>query len=391
MHPSSYTSIIRALFLFSALATFSSCHAATPTQPFAQVTALHYRDPIEKPYSIPPPTASPTFSPSPSITPSPTAPIIGASPGPVLFGPIEVHFQPIEVQSPKGELHVTATGIPEKITLASEVKSVPFDLHWPRDPIHFNAVPIEMKWPQEPLKITVDIEGSGSEKHANAVRSCDCKHPPEDARPRTVAANEWQKRIDELNKKIDSDLAAAMKQLEEQRQANKISQEAFEEEKKKLEQELEAKKRETPETLRKREIASERRWIFGVILLAGLLGGLATHALEYLRITRPFKKDLKTVREGARQNAKALAAAQSAIATAQSEKNWEILKEVEEKIAANKEEQKELWERIRSERRTWWTRYDELGPVLFLAVVAAFMVPGALLFHSSNKTSGCLR
>jgi uncharacterized phage infection (PIP) family protein YhgE len=49
-----------------------------------------------------------------------------------------VHVQPIEVQPSKGDLHVTASGIPEKITLAPELQSVSLDLRWPKDPLNIN-------------------------------------------------------------------------------------------------------------------------------------------------------------------------------------------------------------------------------------------------------------
>ena len=270
-------------------------------------------------------------------------------------------IEPIELQAPKEPIRVEAQIKPTEVK-PFEIK--PVEVRFPKEPVQFGAVPIEMKWPQEPLKVSVDIK-PGGEKQEKSVRGCDCKHPPEDTRPKTVDANEWQKRIDELNKKIDADLAAAMKKLEERYNPNKTSREAFKEEKKKVEQEFEAKRKEAPETLRKSEIASERLCIFGVIFFAGLLGGLATHTLEYLRTTKPFKKDLKILRADDRQNRKAKAAAD--------------VKDLEEKIRANNQKEEDLRERIRSERRTWWTLY-ELVPVLFLGVVAAFMVPGALLF-----------
>ena len=248
----------------------------------------------------------------------------------------------------------------------------PVEIRFPKEPVQFNAIPVEMKWPQEPLKVSVDIK-AGGEKQESSMRSCDCTHPPEDARPKTVDSNEWQKRTDELEKKIDADLAAALKELEEQRKANKISQEAFEEEKKKLAKESEVRRKGVPETLRKDEISDERWRILELVFAAGIIGGLAIHTLEYLRTTKPFKKDLKTLRADDRKNRKARYAAPW------SQSNEQLVKELDQKIRANEQEQEDLREHIRSERRTWWTRY-ELGPVLFLGVVAAFMVPGALLF-----------
>src|SRR5204862_668888 len=148
---------------------------------------------------------------------------------------------------------------------------------------------------------------------------------------------------------------AKTKELEERLTNN---QEALEKEKKKLEQEFEAKRNEAPETLRRMEIESGRRWILGIIFLAGLLGGLAIHMLEYLQTVKPFKKDWKRARQ--------LREARDA---PESEKNWELLKELEQQIPPDKKDQEKLLERIRWERRTWWTRYDELGSVLFLGIV----------------------
>lgn len=350
--------IPRALLLIGLMTTVASCGAAPRNQDSPQVTTP--RGAPKSVQSSPVPTAASTNTPTPSISPSSTSTPNGAS-APFITGSIELRV-------PKEPVRVEAQIKPTEVK-PFEIK--PMEVRFAKEPIQFSAVPIEMKWPQEPLKVSVDINGGG-EKQTKAVRSCNCNRPPEDVRPKTVDVNEWQKRIDELNRKIDADLAAAMKELEERRNANRISQEAFEEEKEKLEQELEAKRKEAPEKLRKREMASERRSTFGIILLAGLLGGLATHMLDYLRTTKPFKEDLKRLRAGNRQNSKAKDAAES-------EKDSELLKELEEKIHTNKQEQEDLRERIRSERRTWWTRY-ELGPVLFLGVVAAFMVPGALLF-----------
>ena len=56
-----------------------------------------------------------------------------------MFGPIDVHVQPLQVQPLKEDLHVTATGIPEKITFDWEAKSVPLELHWPKDPLNISV------------------------------------------------------------------------------------------------------------------------------------------------------------------------------------------------------------------------------------------------------------
>ena len=171
MYPSSHMSSLRTLLLICALATVSSCHAASPEKPSPQVAGP--REPIHESHPTPVPTATPTLTPAPPVSPTVTPTTSGA--GPLAVGPIEVRVQPIEVQSQKGDLHVVTSGIPDKITLGWEVKSVPLDLHWPKEDLHvavggipqplkiecdIKPVPLNVHWPEESAKITLAVDNS---------------------------------------------------------------------------------------------------------------------------------------------------------------------------------------------------------------------------------------
>ncbi len=216
-------SILRALFLLGALATVSSCHAAPPENQAPQIPVLH--ETAGKVRPTPRPTAAPTFTPfssTPTPAPSPTTPAVGTSPGPLIVGPIEVHLQPVQLQ-PVKDLHVTASGIPEKITLAWEVKSVPFDLHWPKDP----------------LNISIDLKnGSAASKDSECQKIIDTF---------SQLDREYKEHLSDLNKKLadaeqkeknlrqESDNLKGV--LDERRKAEQKILDEAQQQKKKLEEE----------------------------------------------------------------------------------------------------------------------------------------------------------
>jgi hypothetical protein len=291
VHPSSHTSILHALLLFSVLATFSSCHAATPTKPPAHIIAPRERDPTETPHSVPTPTASPTFGSNPSITPSPTPTLIGASPGPVLFGPIEIHVQPIEVQPPNGELHVTASGVPERITLVSEVKTIPFDVRWPKDP----------------LNISIDLKnGSAASKDSEfqkvidtlSQRNREYKEQLSDLNKKLADAEQEKRKrrqqIDNLNRVLDERKKVEQKILEEAQQKRKKLEEEhargmpepeYHKRLKDIDEETAKKMTHVAEDATEAMLKNARRVILN-LLAFGALGGLASLLVEGINNAR---------------------------------------------------------------------------------------------------------
>ena len=211
-------SILRALFLLGAFATVSSCHAAPPENQAPQIPVPH--ETAGKVRPTPRPTAEPTFTPfssTPTPAPSPTTPAVGTSPGPLIVGPIEVHLQPVQLQ-PVKDLHVTASGIPEKITLASEVKAIPFDVSWPKDP----------------LNISIDLKnGSAASKESEFQKVIDTfsqlnreyKEQLSDLNKKLADAEQKEKKlwqeIDNLKRVLDERKKAEQKILDEAQQERK--------------------------------------------------------------------------------------------------------------------------------------------------------------------------
>jgi hypothetical protein len=97
---------------------------------------------------------------------------------------VQAEIKPVQVQLPKEDVHVTASGIPEKITFASELKAIPFDVRWPKDP----------------LNISIDLKnGSAGPKDSEFQKvidtftqlNRDCKEQLNDLNKKLADATEW--------------------------------------------------------------------------------------------------------------------------------------------------------------------------------------------------------
>jgi hypothetical protein len=248
-------SSLRPLLLICALASVSSCHAASPQKPSPHVAGP--RDSIDKSHPTAVPTATPTVTPVPPVPPTATPTASGA--GPLTSGPIEVHVQPIEVQPPKGDLHLATTGIPEKITLDWQLKSVPLDLHWPKEDLRvafggipqplkiewdIKPVPLNVHWPEESAKITFAVDNS-------TIR---------------ILQDEVEKRVTDLQKNLREELTNQL------RDSNKRISGA-------VRKEINGK-RLPPE---KQQAKAGAIRIFLYIVLSGLFGGFCGGVWRFLR------------------------------------------------------------------------------------------------------------
>ena len=302
---------------------------------------------MARPDQTPRLTGASTFTPTPSTptpSPSPTPNAGGAGPGPLLFGPIEVHVQPVEVQLPKEDLHVTASGVPEKITLAWEAKSVPLNLHWPKDPLNISidlkngAVgPRESEF-QKVIDTFSQLNRECKEQLSDLNKKlADAERQSKQLQKTIDSSNEQNEKckeqVTDLNNKLTNTRDQLAKEREEYRKeldrllkTGALSKEEFEKKMK----EFEGGPRD--------DRPSHSIIVIGIII-SGMLGGAAAY-------------NITLVRQRWDQKRKAKASKTDAAATTTS---------FGRPTTATRQE-----------------RVDDLLAAVFLGVVAAFMVPGLL-------------
>jgi hypothetical protein len=278
--------------------------------------------------------------------------------------PVQVQAQvkPVDVEFSK-ELRVNATG-------ASELK-----LDWKG-----GQIPLELRWPSEPIRISIvrDDQNGGNNRNAPCGETGSGQSYGNQSKTASTSVdfNKWQEKIDKLEKQLSDDAAARRKELQDQRKAGQLSEEQFNQKIQNLEKDVANRASQIPEVAIAKENSSQRWWwfwkIISCIFACGIAGGLAIHTLEYLRTKKPFMEALKKERNDARRQ----------------EDEWrqhsyEEREKLKEEFDARSRERAERLKKLNDElfwaSATHWSVYEWL-PVLFLGIIAALAVPGALLF-----------
>jgi hypothetical protein len=282
------STILRVLLVASTFALAPSCHSET----LDQAPSQHSR-PQEttrkdsRPTPIP--TVAPISTPTPSITPSapnqsiaPSSPRPtgdGASPAPVVTEPVKLPakeaiqvqaqiqpvevkplgIQPVQVQLPKEDLHLTASGIPDKIKVEWEVKPVPLDLRWPKDA----------------LKISIDLTGALSK----------------------LKESEWKTRLDEQNNECKKQIDELTKRLENERVRQLTQQrESYREEIARQVKLGNLPLDQSREIMQKLDLPVTKPWAHPLLILlyiffSGLLGGFSISVVDFLRQQRNHEQE----------------------------------------------------------------------------------------------------
>jgi hypothetical protein len=293
-----------------------------------------------------------------------------------------MHVQPIEVQPPKGELHVTASGFPERITLASDVKSIPVDLRWPKDP----------------LNISIDLKnGSSASKESEFQKVIDtfsqlnreCKEQLSDLNKKLTDAEqkekELQKTVDSSNKQnnscnekvtdLNNKLAGADKQLAQEKENHRKELEQ-------LHKDGALSKEGYDKILRERGLPREEWWgsplvILGFIVAAGFLGGLSLSTVEFLRERRERKQEWIRLKSILFSELASPSSPPGSAPPGRPEKSdEELLRDDEMKHEFLRYRQRQV-ELSRLLDRPWLP-FAKWFPASLLGIVAALMVPAAL-------------
>jgi hypothetical protein len=395
MHSPFQRLILRALFLIALTTTVASCGAGPPNQESGPVKTP--RSASRAVRSAPVPTAPSTTTPIPSISPSPTpTPTIGSPP--FTIGPIELRaprepvqleaqiksievkpfeIKPVQVQLPKEELHVTASGIPEKITLAWEVKSVPLDVHWPKDPLN---VSIDLK------NAPTGPKDNESQKVIDTFSQLnrECKEQLSDLNKKLACAQQKEKQlqttVDSSNKQnntcnekvtdLNNKLADADKQLAQERENHRKDLEQ-------LHKNGMLSKEQYDEILRQRDLPRVEWWgsplvIIGFIVAAGFVGGFSLSIVESLRERSERRQELVSL-----ESMPSSTPSSASVPSAGPEKSDEERlrdEKWESELSARLQRKEELEALL---DRPWFALSKWL-PTSLLGIVAALMVPAAL-------------